>query len=493
MKIGSILIIITIFKKNNNMKIRGVSASVLIQKLTDIVKHDKTISCSVKILIKLLIEILIICINKLALNSTNSHQPPSFDPNRKKQSKKKSDNPCGGQKGHVGSTLVPVPEPNEVQYLSIDRVTLPSNEIYTPNGYTARQKIDIKISTKVIEYRAETVIDSRGKKYTAAFPKGLTQPIQYGASVKVKAVYSSVHQLIPYERLSEQFKDSYKLPISKGTINNFKADTSALLVKLDFDNTVKQHLSTATLGHVDETSINIKGKKVWLHNFSNEQWTWQEPHIKRGSEAMDDIGILPMFSGIICHDHWKAYFKYNCEHALCNAHHLRELLYAHEKEKQAWAEKMGDFLRKINKEVDETKNRALSKENVKLHRESYRKILLDGNKECPAIEPKVGTKRRPKQSKSRNLLDRLRVYENQVLLFMENPLVPFTNNLGERDIRMTKVQQKISGCFRSMEGAIIHCRIKSYLSSCKKNGMAPYDALTLLLEHHKLPDFLSKK
>lgn len=474
------------------MKVKRTEASTIIQKVTDILENDKTISCSAKIIIKSMIVLVTALVNKLGLNSFNSHQPPSSDPNREKKLQKKSNTPCGGQKGHIGSTLMPVAEPDVIKPIAIDRQTLPSDETYTSDGYIARQRVDIEISTIITEYRAESVIDSAGKRYTAAFPKGLTQPIQYGPSVKTKAVYSSVYQLIPYERLCEQFKDGYKIPISKGTIYNFKDEASALLKKLGFDKIAKQELSNAALGHVDETSININGKKIWLHNFSNQQWTWHEPHLKRGSQAMDDIGILPMFSGILCHDHWKPYFKYSCEHSLCNAHHLRELLYAHEKDKQEWAETMRVFLLKINKEVDETQNDALSDARLKLLRETYRKILRDGDKECPAIAPKAGTKRRPKQSKSRNLLERLRDYEKQVLLFMEDPLVPFTNNLGERDIRMSKVQQKISGCFRSIEGAIIYCRIRSYLSTCKKNGMAPYEALTLLFDH-QLPKFMMEK
>jgi transposase len=198
---------------------------------------------------------------------------------------------------------------------------------------------------------------------------------------------------------------------------------------------------------------------------------------------MEEAGILPAFRGILCHDHWKPYYVFvACLHALCNAHHLRELEWAWEQDGQAWAKKMQDFLKMINKVVTDATEQLAASE-IERYKEQYHAILKEGDIECPPPDEstrKPGQRGRLKRSKSRNLLERLRDFENDVLRFMENEIVPFTNNLGENDIRMTKVQQKISGCFRSMKGAQMFCRIRGYISSCRKQDVSATTALTSL-------------
>ena len=211
--------------------------------------------------------------------------------------------------------------------------------------------------------------------------------------------------------------------------------------------TAKQQLIKAALAHADETGINVNGKRIWLHNASNEKWTYFYPHVKRGSEAMDEIGILPKFKGILVHDHWKPYYTYQgCKHALCNAHHLRELEWVIENHPNCtWAKTMQDLLLEINQSVDKTKENKLDDETAMLYRTRYRDIIAVGDKEMPLSppEPEQSKKKgRKKKSKERNLLERLRDFENDVLRFMVDADVPFTNNRGENDIRMTKVQQK---------------------------------------------------
>ena len=205
---------------------------------------------------------------------------------------------------------------------------------------------------------------------------------------------------------------------------------------------------------------------------------------------MDDMGVLPRFKGILCHDHWKPYYKIDCTHALCNAHHIRELTRAWEQDAQQWAKKLKSLLEIINCKVIDAGGALNAKEAAK-YRRKYREIIKLGELECPEpIRPKKKGKRgRIKRSKSRNLLERLRDFEEDTLRFMDNKLVPFSNNLGENDIRMTKVQQKISGCFRSIGGARIFCRIRSYLSTCRKQGVKSSQALDLLF-NGKLPDFM---
>ena len=251
----------------------------------------------------------------------------------------------------------------------------------------------------------------------------------------------------------------------------------------------KAELTKSEVLHVDETSINKNGDRYWLHSASNRQWTCFYPHEGRGTEAIDSIGILPQFRGILCHDHLKAYYTYPCTHALCNAHHLRELEGVWEEDnKQQWAKEMKALLEEINRATCDAGGMLGADESEK-YRHRYRVILQNAEAESPPPDEtnRKGKRGRVKRTKARNLLERLRKYEDDVLRFMDNKNVPFTNNLAENDIRMTKVQQKISGCFRSLEGARIFCRIRSYLSICRKQGVNLRQALKMLFRG-ELPD-----
>ena len=205
---------------------------------------------------------------------------------------------------------------------------------------------------------------------------------------------------------------------------------------------------------------------------------------------MNDVGILPQFTGILCHDHWKPYFKYATRHALCNAHHLRELERVWEQDKQKWAQDMAALLKEINQAVLDAGGH-LDGIAAAPYRGRYRTLLEEANRECPGPDEnkRNGRRGRLPRSKARNLLERLRDFETDTLRFMDNEVVPFSNNLAENDIRMTKVQQKISGCFRSLDGAKIFCRIRSYLSTCRKQGVSASEGLRLLFEG-KSPQFM---
>jgi len=473
------------------MKIENIDVNETIQKARDALTNDKNISSSTKVIVELLLTVIILLMNRLGLNSKNSSKPPSAD-NKNGNDDNKGKKERGAQPGHKGTTLDPIDNPDEIKIIRLDRRTLPRGNDYTHDGYIIRQVFNIRISRFVTEYGAEKVIDHNGGFFVAPFPDGVTHRTQYGASIKARAVYLSVEQMIPYERIQEQFKHDANITIATGSLVNFKREISIKLEELQFNQVAKHALIKAEVMHSDETGINIGGKRLWLHGASNNLWSWFEPHKKRGSEAMNDIGILPLFLGLLCHDHWKPYFLYGCEHSLCNAHHDRELVRALEQDGQKWAEKMRNFLLDLNKEVNTTDNNQLSTRKIKASIKTFRKILSDGNEECPEVKAKAGKKKRPAQTKSRNLLERLRDYENEVLRFIAESLAPFTNNLGERDIRMTKVQQKISGCFVSMQTAKEHFIIKSYISTCKKNDMSASDALTILFDN-KLPDFIQEK
>jgi len=259
-----------------------------------------------------------------------------------------------------------------------------------------------------------------------------------------------------------------------------------------FEEIAKDKLINEKIVHADETGININGKLAWVHVNSSKYWTYLYPHEKRGYLAMQAMGVLPKFKGVLCHDHWKTYYRFIlCLHALCNAHHLRELTRSYEQDGMKWAKDMMDLLLEIKKKTDDSGG-SLAKEVANIYIDGYRNLLKTAEIECPPPDPKSrlpGQRGRLKRSKSRNLLERLIDYEDDVLRFMEDIDVPFTNNQGENDLRMKKVQQKISGCFRSLTGAKISCRTRSYIGTCKKQGISSSIALELLF-NDMYPDFI---
>lgn len=423
-----------------------------------------------------------ILVKRLGLNSRNSSKPPSQDQNREKK-KKTTGKSRGGQDGHVGTTLEQTDTPDDVIDLPVDRTPLPPGP-YMDAGYEARQVFDIDISVHVTEYRAQILRNAAGDTFTAVFPAGVGGPVQYGNGVKAHAVYLSQFQLIPYDRVTDHFADQMHLPVSAGTLYAFNEKAYDLLTS--FEERAKRELVRSILNHADETSININGKKHWLHGLSNERWTLLGVHKKRGKEAMDAIGVLPLYHGMLCHDHWKPYYRYEeIVHVLCNAHHGRELESAHELGHQQWAKEMQELLLSMHQAKKEAGGAVTPEESTRW-RERYRALLQEAEKECPppAASPPGSPKKRGrvKRSKERNLLERLRDFEDDTLRFLDHAHVPFTNNLGERDIRMTKVHQKISGCFRSEDGAKIFCRIRSYLSSARKQNISASYALRALFD-----------
>jgi transposase len=463
-----------------------IDVTATLKKVQELLDKDTTMSASTRSLLEVLVLIVTLMADRLNLSSRNSSKPPSSDPNREKKSRKKSDTKPGGQNGHTGKTLEKVDNPDKIKVLKVNQSKLPKGA-YTEVGYESRQVFDLEIFRKVTEYQAQILEDENGNRFTAEFPTGVNQPVQYGTTVKAHAVYMSQFQLIPYDRVTDYFAEQLNIPVSAGSIFNFNRQAYDLLEQ--FEQMVKQKLTESLQAHADETGVNVNGERLWLHCCSNDLWTHLYPHSKRGTEAMDEIGILPLFKGILSHDHWKPYYRYDCTHSLCNAHHLRELTRAWEQDNQSWANEMHTLLENINIKVLDSGG-VLSEYMQQKFRQQYRDIIAVGEKESPPPDESrnKGRRGRTKKTKSRNLLERLRDFEDDVLRFMTLDIVPFTNNQGERDIRMTKVQQKISGCFRSLEGAKIFCRLRSYLSTCRKHNISSSKALELLFEG-KLPDF----
>ena len=427
---------------------------------------------------------------KLGKNSQNSSIPPSQDQNREKtlQSPSQEKKKPGGQPGRAGKNLAQFEKVDEVIDVPVDRTNLPPVHEYIAVGHEARQVVELIVRRWVKEYRLEIVQDENGKRYTAKAPEGVNSTVQYGTSVKTQSAYMYAFQMIPYGRIENYFRDQAGILISSGTIFNFNREAFELLD--NFEATAKVHLRGAVVLNADETGINISGKRHWLHNASNDKWTLYHAHKKRGREAINDMGILPYFSGVLVHDHWSPYYTYQkCQHSLCNAHHLRELQWITDKfPTRTWALLMQDFLKALNVAADKAGG-ALDEKAQKEQIAHYRQILAVADSESPPhSSPEAKKRGKVKHSKERNLIERLRKFEGDVLRFMTNKEVPFTNNQAERDIRMVKVQQKISGCFRSEDGAKIFCRMRSYILTCQKHLISSIDALVMLF-HGRLPDF----
>ena len=472
-----------------SLTVDNINVEATIQKVQQMLAEETNLSPAFRATLDVMIMLVQIMASRLSMTSRNSSKPPSSD--RFKKSAKDetvSARKTGGQKGRVGTTLQRIDDPDEIQILNIERSTLPPGD-YQEVGFERRQVFDIDIQCIVTEFRAQILEDQAGNRFTAHFPDHVTKAVQYGNGVKAHAVYLSQYQLIPYNRVQEYFQDQLALPISEGSIYTYNQQAYALLEQ--FEQKIISRLLDSPVVHADETGINISGKNHWLHCASTPVWTLFYAHEKRGLEAMESKGLLNRFTGILVHDHWKPYFKLSCQHALCNAHHLRELLYAYEEEGQQWAKRMTDLLKAILNDVY-AQGGVLPQEQADEYRRQYRSLLQNAELECPPpVKDSASAlkKGRIKRSKSRNLLERLIVFEQETLRFMVDADVPFTNNQGENDIRMTKLHQKISGCFRSGEGANIFCRVRSYLSTCRKHNISAAEALNLLF-NGKLPDFI---
>lgn len=483
-------------KKN----LQDINLNQSLTKAKDFLRDDTKCSEEAKVIFTPILMAVEAILQKHGTNSKNSSIPPSQDPNREKNLQSDQDNgqvkkKPGGQPGRTGKTLTQFERVDEVIEVPVNRDDLPSGHEYRSVGHEPRQVVEIIFKRHVKEFRLEVVCDEDGKYYTAKAPEGVNSSIQYGASVKTQAAYMYAFQMIPYARIEDYFEHG-DISISSGTIFNINNQAYDLLES--FEATAKLKLRTAVTMHNDETSINIGGKKFWLHNASNQDWVLYGMHKKRGVEAMNAMDILPHFRGVSIHDHWKPYYCYEkCLHALCNSHHLRELKWVVEKfPEHTWAKKMRCFLQNLNSLVDQMGG-ILDEESQQKQIEAYREILVIAEAECPAPpphpEPAAGEKKKrgkvPK-GKERNLIERLRNFEDDVLRFMTNKDVPFTNNQGERDVRMVKVQQKVSGCFRSEEGAKIFCRIRSYILTCQRHGIKAMEGLAMLFQG-RLPDFCS--
>jgi transposase len=407
---------------------------------------------------------------RLSSNSQNSHKPPSSDGFKKpKHPKPKSERPSGAQKGHIGHALKESDHPDRVIKHPIKQCPHCARSLGEENHlyWKKAQVFDIpELKIEVEEHLIEECFCPNCQKACSAdLPLKLRFGVQYGPRIQAFLIYLRNYHYLSSQRVVEFFQDIFQHTLSEGVIYQSQMNGKAHLEP--FEKLLKNALKEASLNHADETTLRLERKNHWLHVLSNRWSTYLYIHKKRGCEAIDEMDILPNFRGILVHDHFKPYFKYGYEHSLCNAHHLRELQAVIDSTGHSWA----DLMQKLLKEIKEAKeaNKLLSS-TKKAFSEKYNRIIYLGYKEQKERSP-------PCRPKEICLLDRLKNYKTQTLLFMQKEEVPFDNNQAERDIRMMKLKMKISGCFRSPLAAKSFCLIRSYISTIKKNGMAIFQSL----------------
>jgi len=431
--------------------------------------------------------------SQLNMNSKNSSKPPSTDNKLKKDKKDKkkqafSKNKRGGQKGHKGHTLKISQTPDKVEHLIPTECSCCGKSLENSKSINVekRQVFDIPpVKIQVTEYQAHTKECPHCHAHNKAkFPENVKSPVQYGNRLKAFVSYLNAYQMIPYERIVEFIEDLTNHRISTGTVYNFLHIHYNQLK--NFETILQKELISKEILHSDETGINIKAKLHWIHVASSSKLTYYMLHTKRGKDAINDMNIIPNYKGILVHDHWAAYNKYtNCSHSYCNAHVLRELEGITQNDNVQWSKDMHTLLTTMNKAVHRAKDNnkeSLSDAQIKKFTKSYEKITKSALKLYPLSKPPdKKQKGKQKQSKAKNLLDRLLKYKNEHLRFISDFRVPFTNNQAEKDLRMIKVKEKISGSFASFKGGEMFCRIRSYISTLKKNKLSVFKGLESVL------------
>ena len=431
--------------------------------------------------------------DRLAQNSRNSNKPPSSDVFNKpapKSLRKKTGRKSGGQKGHDGNTLKMVEHPDAtvVHGVEVCDCCGKSLQDQVADKIERRQVYDVPaLQILVTEHQSEVKECVCGHVNRGIFPAEVNRYVQYGPNVRSMLLYMQDYQLMPYERSREFFRDLFGHKFSSGTFYNIRQGAYDRLE--DSQVRLKASLTKASVAGFDETGIRVDARIHWLHVCSTSKHAYFEVHSKRGHQAMEDIGILPKFEGVAVHDFWKSYFRYGCQHGLCAPHLLRELIFVYDRNKQLWAKELLELLVKMK----DAKDKALAQGKVhfssatkQFYRRCYEDLIEKGLADNPLDPSPPKSRGRSKQSKARNLLERFRDYPEEVLRFFFDFKVPFDNNQSERDLRMGKVKQKISGCFRSLEGAMYFARIRSYITTARKQDFNAFYALRDLFEGRTL-------
>jgi len=420
---------------------------------------------------------------RLQASSRNSSRPPSSDglskppaDPTKRSLRRSSGRKQGGQEGHEGARLERVVTPDEQVEHPPERCDGCQGDLAGAEqlvGGESRQVFDLPEGAllRVVEHVAARCRCECGHVSSGAFPAGVGAPTQYGPGLRALGVYLCVFQFLPYDRGAQALRDIAGAAVSTGTLTTWVTAAAAGLC--DFDQRLRELLVAAPVAHFDETGARIAGRLGWVHSASTDTLTRYTAHARRGSEAINDAGILPAFEGVAVHDGWAPYRNYaGCDHGLCNVHHLRELQAAAEAG-HTWPVAMSCLLLDTKDAVEQALAAGAEQLDAGALSElaaSFTTIIAMGHDE----HPQVAT---GKRSKAHNLLLRLERYEPDMLRFAHDFRVPFGNNQAEQDIRMVKLQQKVSGCWRTAQGAQRFLAIRSYISTARKNG---HDALDVL-------------
>lgn len=427
---------------------------------------------------------------QLRKDSHNSSKPPSSDGLAKKPKSLRESTGLkpGGQTGHEGTTLKRVATPHVVVQ---HRLPKHCTRCGAHLGAQAdaliedrRQVFDlVQPVVQVTEHLGYALLCRCGQQHRSIFPDNVSAPVQYGPVIKSTMVYLTQGQLLPMERTAQIVSDLFGVNLSAGSVHTSIVQAAKTLVPSVMQ--IAAAVIASPVVHFDETGQRVGARLRWLHSAGTPLLTWYGAHDKRGKIAMDDFGILPIFEGVAVHDGWVSYRDYACTHGLCNTHHLRELIFLEETTEHTWPRQMIEFLLRAKGHADAAKlaQRPLARTQITRLRRQYEVILAQGERDNPRLaRAKIKQRGRIKQSPAANLLLRLREHADDVLRFLTDARVPFDNNLAERDIRMPKLKQKTSGCFRTVTGAESFCTIRSYLATLRKQGRNVFHALTLAFQ-----------
>jgi len=423
-----------------------------------------------------------------AQNSRNSSRPPSTDgpeQPKPKSLRKKSGRKPGGQPGHPGRTLAFSDTPRHIRIHPLLECECGEDLSHEPAlDFQRRQTFDLPpLELECTEHRAEIKKCPRCHRIGAApFPADIRAPVQYGKNFRALLAYLYDAQEGASRRIGVMCAEMFGYAVSEATLQAARQEQYQALEP--FENRLVETLLQQTVLHADETSVPINKINHWLHVLCTPLLTFFAIHRNRGKAAIEAIGIIPKFTGWLMHDFLSSYLSFgNCLHTFCKSHLMRELVFLFEQHQQAWAKDLYDLFLEMLQCVKDRKTRdaPLTKKEFQAWRSKYRNILKAGRQANP-LTPQQSAKKRPKQSRAQNLLDRLEGFDDCILAFLWEPDLPFTNNEAERAFRMMKVRLKISGCFRTLEGARRHARIRSYITTLRKHGLPVLEYLRLALD-----------
>ena len=424
---------------------------------------------------------------RLAKDSHNSGKPPSSDGLKRKPKslRKRSGKKAGGQLGHRGQTLHLVAVPDEV----VEHRPVVCDACGTPlhdASIVVRERRQVyelpPVWLRITEHqRLQVRCPVCAQVSAGMFPAAVPSRAQYGPRLRALAVYLVQAQFIPLGRTQQLLTELFGVRLGRGTVVGWVQQAAHTLQPVEA--AIMAALGRAPVLHNDETGVRLSGRVAWAHVASTGRLTHYAVHPQRGSAATDAIGILPHFQGVSVHDGWAGYRSYTaCRHALCNVHHLREVTFLEEEYQQAWAGELKHLLQEMRAAADQARTQGLRQVPTAQHAPlcaRYRDLLAAGlaANPPPQVQRQPSQRGRLAQSPARNLLERLILGQDQVLAFLDDLAIPFDNNQAERDLRGLKIQQKVSGCFRSETGAQAFACLRGYLATLRKQGLALLAAL----------------